>query len=197
VAHLRVIPVVEGHGEVESVRLLIERIVHELIGRGTVEVLQPIRRRRGNLVKQQEIERAVEFAARKLGTSGEEANDLILVLLDADDDCPAELAPLLVEWASAARRDRDTVCVLAKREFETWFVAAAASLGERLDLPDALPDDPEHTGQGKAWIQRPFSGVQYSPSIDQPGLTARMDLALCRARSPSFDKLCREIEKRL
>ena len=31
----------------------------------------------------------------------------------------------------------------------------------------------------------------------QPGMTQAMDMALCRRRSPSFDKLCRELERRL
>jgi predicted ATPase len=40
------------------------------------------------------------------------------------------------------------------------------------------------------------SRVKYSETIDQPAMTADMDLSLCRRRSPSFDKLCRELEKR-
>ena len=32
---------------------------------------------------------------------------------------------------------------------------------------------------------------------NQPRMTAAMDLALCRRRSPSFDKLCRELKQRL
>lgn len=32
---------------------------------------------------------------------------------------------------------------------------------------------------------------------DQPRLTAAMDLFLCRSRSRSFDKFCRELERRV
>jgi hypothetical protein len=37
----------------------------------------------------------------------------------------------------------------------------------------------------------------YAETVDQPRLTAAMDLQMCRERSKSFDKLCRELEKRL
>lgn len=35
------------------------------------------------------------------------------------------------------------------------------------------------------------------PTVDQPAMTSHMDLHLARERSPSFDKLCRELERRL
>jgi len=38
---------------------------------------------------------------------------------------------------------------------------------------------------------------RYAETIDQVRLTTAMDLNLCRSRSKSFDKLCRELEKRL
>jgi uncharacterized protein YnzC (UPF0291/DUF896 family) len=68
-----------------------------------------------------------------------------------------------------------------------------------LDLSgdDVIPEKPEETRQGKGWIQKRFRGDKYTPSFDQPRLTWAMDLALCRSRSPSFDKLCRELEARL
>ena len=89
-------------------------------------------------------------------------------------------------------------CILANVEYETWFVAAAESLRDFLDFPaDATNlQAPEKARSGKGWVQRHFKGPKYSQTLDQPRLTARMDLGLCRARSPSFDKLCRELEAR-
>jgi len=91
------------------------------------------------------------------------------------------------------------VCVLANPEYETWFVAAAESLEDFLDLGggETLSEDPEKDGLKKAWIESRFRGLRYSETVDQPRMTAAMDLALCRSRSPSFDKLCRELSKRL
>jgi hypothetical protein len=90
-------------------------------------------------------------------------------------------------------------CVLAIVEYETWFVAAADSLRDFLDIPhtDTVPEAPEPRRSGKSWIERRFRGTKYSETVDQPKMTAAMDLPLCRQRSPSFDKLCRELEKRL
>lgn len=57
-----------------------------------------------------------------------------------------------------------------------------------------MPQDPESQRLGKGWIERRFKGVKYSERVDQPKMTAKLDLNMCRDNSPSFDKLCRELE---
>jgi hypothetical protein len=37
-------------------------------------------------------------------------------------------------------------------------------------------------------------GKAYSPTVDQPSLASKFDLNAAR-RAPSFDKMCREIER--
>ncbi len=69
--------------------------------------------------KANEVERAVEFAARRM-----EPPRAILILIDADDDCPAQVGPELLHRATVARSDVPLGVVLAKREFEAWFLAA-------------------------------------------------------------------------
>jgi len=84
--------------------------------------------------------------------------------------------------------------------FETWFAASASSMAGVNGLPSdlAVPDDPEGNRLGKSWIKDHYPrGRKYSETVDQPRFTAKIDLAGCRDRSPSFDKLCRELEKRL
>lgn len=196
-SRLCVAPIVEGHGEYAAVRGLSQKVWVEIVGGEYISVLQPIRRPRTLLVgSPEDLARAVDLAALKLDAGGRGDPQLILILLDAEEDVPCRLAPELLERARAARPDRSIRCVLAHREYETWFVAAAESLSEHLDLPtnDALPDDPESSGRGKKWIEDRFRGPKYSESIDQPRLTASFDPHLCRRRSPSFDKLCRELE---
>ncbi|HEU5118811.1 MAG TPA: DUF4276 family protein, partial [Isosphaeraceae bacterium] len=93
----------------------------------------------------------------------------------------------------------DVACVLANPEYETWFVAAAESLRAYLRLADdeTIPDDPEALRMRKAWISQRFPGpLHYQETRDQPSMTRAMDLSLCRSRSASFDKLCRELEQR-
>lgn len=43
---------------------------------------------------------------------------MLLLLLDAESDCPAELAPRLLTAVRQTRSDADIACVLAKRELE-------------------------------------------------------------------------------
>ena len=79
-------------------------------------------------------------------------------------------------------------------------IAGADSLGDYLDLSQdrELPRDPEARRLGKAWIQHRFrKKPRYSPTAYQPAMTSHMNLRLARERSPSFAKLCRELEKRL
>lgn len=94
-----VVPIVEGHGDAEAVPILLRRIgAAEGVN---VTVKRPVRHPRGKLVKQDDLQRAVQLAALKGGSNG-----VILVVLDADDDCAAQLGPRLLAWASAARSDR-------------------------------------------------------------------------------------------
>jgi hypothetical protein len=123
---------------------------------------------------------------------------LVLVLIDAEDRCPRDLAPQLMRWAREARSDADVACVLPCPMFETWLVAAAASLaGGKNGLPADVvtPENPEANRLGKRWIKKQLP--RYKETVDQPRFVARMDLALCRRNSPSFDKLCRELTLRL
>ena len=156
-----------------------------------VEVRPPIRVKRHRIIKAGELERTIEFAARLAGTGGR-----ILVLLDADDDCPAELGPSLLERARHARSDRSIRVVLAKAEFEAWFLASALSLAGHRGLPLDLeaPADAESVRDAKGWLSRSMlAGHSYRAVLDQPALAVVMDLALAR-QAPSFDKFWRDVE---
>jgi hypothetical protein len=192
---IRIAPIVEGHGEVEAVPILLRRIWSELVGGAFAEVLKPIRQPRSKLFKEEELARAVALARGKLDSAEKaEHRTLILATMDSNGDCPAVHGPRLLAAPQEASGRHPVACVLVKREFETWFVAAAESLQQYLTLDD-LPEAPEEAGYGKGWIRHHFAYATYSETTDQPALTATMDLALCRRRSPSFDKLCRELER--
>ena len=120
-----------------------------------------------------------------------------MVLVDADDDLPCQLGPYMQEVASAVRNDFDVSCIVANIDYETWFVAASGSLlGFWKDPDDFEPPANPEGKNGKSWVKQRFYGPKYSETIDQAKLTARMDLATCREVSSSFDKLCRELEKK-
>ena len=115
--------IVEGHGEVEAVPILIRRIAASLYPELLIETPPPIRIPRNKVVKEGELERGVELAARNIKSQGG-----IFIILDSDDDCPAQLGPELLRRALQARGDLPIAVALAKHEFESWFLAAAESL---------------------------------------------------------------------
>ncbi len=199
-SRLTVVPIVEGHGEFACSRKLLERIWYEIVQGEFIDVLQPIRQPKDKLIKDGgTFEKAIDLAVGKLNNSNvPDARALILVLVDANGDPPCKLGPKLLHDGQMHRADKDITCVVANVEYETWFVAAAESLSEFLNLSsaDEIPPNPEESRHGKGWIKKHYKGSKYSETLDQPRLTSKMDLLVARQRSPSFDKLCRELEKR-
>lgn len=187
---VRIASIVEGDGECDAVPVLVRRLALELDAAFVPTVLPPLRVPSSKLLKQKELERAVELAARKvMGRGG------ILILVDCDDGCPALEGPDLLHRAKAVRPNMPIAVVLAKREFEAWFLAAAESLRGQRGLPDTLdvPADPESIRGAKEWLSaRMPRGSRYSETNDQAALTARFDMQSAR-RSDSFDKCHRAV----
>ena len=182
--------IVEGHGDVEAVPILIRRIAASLFPDLLIDTPSPIRIPRNKVVKDGELERTVELAARKIGRQGG-----IFILLDSDDDCPAQLGPTLLCRALYAHGNLPIAVVLAKHEFESWFLTAAESLRGQRGLSDNLqsPDNPEAIRGAKEWLkQRMESGETYRETLDQPALTACLNLDGAR-QADSFDKCYRDI----
>ncbi|MEW2632476.1 DUF4276 family protein [Streptomyces sp. NPDC048389] len=184
--------VVEGEGEISALPVLLRRLMYEA-EIWDADIQPPFLVDRGRLVRPGGLEAAVEAQARRVPA---EHPGGILVVIDADDDCPASLGPSLLARVQAARPDRRTAVVLANREFEAWFLASAPSLGGRAGLTEHLeiPPNSETLRDCKGWLtHHRRDGVRYRPRVDQPALTQDMDLALARANSPSFNKFCRDI----
>ncbi len=184
----KIAAIVEGDGEVEAVPVLIRRIGQEVSPLSPPTIPRPIRVRRQRILKAGELERYVGLAAARAGDGGS-----ILILLDANGDCPAEVGPLIQQRAWAAGPGCRIEAVLAKCEYESWLIAAAESVaGARGILPDvSAPKDPESVRGAKEWLRNRMQGASYRPTADQAALTARFDMALARRRSPSFDKMWR------
>jgi hypothetical protein len=182
--------VVEGHGEVDALPKLLYRVAAEL-GVPLLTPKPPMRVPRSKLVAPQGIENAVNAKASEVTGAGG-----ILVLADADDDCPAELGPELLTRAQKARQDKRVAVVLAKHEFEAWFLAAAPSLGGRHGFPENLlpPGDPEVPRDCKGWLSRArAAGHSYKETVDQAPLASAFDMTRARDTSPSFDKFYRDV----
>ncbi|KPK45901.1 MAG: hypothetical protein AMK72_10385 [Planctomycetes bacterium SM23_25] len=186
-----IIPIVEGQSEVESVALLLRRVLAEVMGEHSVEVGRPFRVKRTKVVREGELERAVQFALRD--RRGAEA---VLVLLDADDDCPAALGPALARRAQQVSA-KPVAVVLATRELEAWFLGAKRSLrGVRGIRDDAEPPpNPEGIRGAKESLSHNMTGRRYLEVDDQPALADRMDLEAAKAACPSFARLVREVTR--
>jgi hypothetical protein len=182
--------IVEGDGEVRALPKLVHRIASELAVGGLLTPA-PMRLPRGKLTCNGGIERAVmAMAVRVTGVGG------VLVVLDADDDCPANLGPQLLSRARMARPDKRVAVVLANREFEAWYLAAAPSLAGQYGFPDPFPPpaDPEGPRDCKGWLTRArTSGRPYKETVDQAPLASIFDMKMARENSASFDKFYREV----
>jgi hypothetical protein len=181
--------IVEGYGEVVAVPILFRRIAESLYPELDIRIPRPIRVSRDKVVKAGELERRVEFAARKISGQG-----AIFILLDSDDDCPAHLGSNLRRRALKTHGDLPIAVVLAKHEYESWFLAAAQSLRGLRGLKDNIqsPENPETVRDAKGWLSRQMENHSYRETLDQPKLTARFDFDEAR-RADSFDKCYRDI----
>lgn len=186
---MQIVPIVEGHGDVEAVPLLLRRIL-QAEGVPHVRVPRPIRCPRTKITRPGELERCVRLAHAQ---SDEEAG--VLILLDADEECPAHLAPVLHKRASQALPRTPVSVVLAKMEYESWFLAALDTLrGVRGIRRDVLPPaDPEAIRGAKEYLSSLREKGVYAETVDQPAFTAQFGIQEARQRSPSFDKLWREV----
>jgi hypothetical protein len=183
--------IVEGQGDVAALPILLRRICERLLLVEAVEIVRPHRISRSKLIRADELERAIELVARDSGPGAP-----ILVVADADDDCPAALGPTLLK--RARRTDRAVAVVLAKRELESWFVAAAVSLRGKRGLPHDLepPTDPEAIRDAKGWLGERMPAHGYSATLDQPAFSALIDLDQA-AGARSFERLNREVRRLL
>lgn len=190
---MRVASIVEGDGEVAALPILLRRLSYWRGVTDGVEILPPIRVYKDRFLNRPvEFSRHLELAARKCGDAG-----WILILFDADDDCPTVKGAEVLTRARATIPHRRIAAVLANREFEAWFIAAAESLngccGFECHGQDLLVD-PELPRNAKGWI-RDRMPAGYGETTDQPAFSARFDLAIAHQRSRSFRKLCSEWDR--
>jgi len=187
-----IVPIVEGQAEVESVPVLLRRVL-TLLGIHSVQVARPFRVKRTKVVKEGELERAIRLAL--MDRDGAEA---LLVVLDADDDCPVDLANRLRERAGTVT-NKPCAVVVAQREFEAWLLGAKESLRGHRGITDnaAAPPNPEAIRGAKEALSRNMVNRRYLAVDDQPALADVFNLDRARSACRSFDKFMREAERLL
>jgi hypothetical protein len=188
-----VYPIVEGHGEVEAVPVLLRRIAMEF--KQYIRVESPYRLPRGSMLQSEEkLDAALRLAAGRLLATGLPSG--IVVCHDSNGDAVEDLREQL--RPRLARVD-DRIKVhhaIAVREYEAWFLAAAESFRNHLRCrPDAeFIANPEEIRGAKEQFQRSIlrDGEYYSETVDQSRFTAIFDINLAK-RCVSFNSLMTEM----
>jgi len=184
-------PIVEGHGEVPSIPILLRRLAN-LMGIPSVKIGSPIRSTRSQLTQEAGLKRYVSMARLEPGCKA------ILIMFDADDICPKEAVPKILVWAQEAANPLPCAVVLPNREYEAWFLGCVESLLEARGIQPAIPYDKncETKRDAKGELETRFGeGFRYFARTDQPAFTALANWALVYERCRSFRKMTKEARK--
>jgi len=185
-------PIVEGHGDVSAVPVLLRRICYELGCWLGAQVAPPMRVPRSKMVQKEQLLRYLRIANAQPGCT------LILVIMDADDDCARDLAQLIMPWVAECALGARCELVVIPREYECWLIASLESLrGIRGILPEAISHgSPETVRDAKGVLTDCMEGgAVYHESADQVALTQSVDLNMVRAKCRSFQRLVDKIAR--
>lgn len=185
-------PIVEGPGDVGAVPVLLRRICYELGCCYTAQIAPAMKVSRSKMVQKDELVRYMQIASAQPGCK------LVLLFMDADDDCAKELAEMIRPWMAEGAWSVPSEIIVVPREFECWLIAALESLrGIRGIREDASSHAaPEGLRDAKGFITDNMQGSSaYHESADQPALTQMVDLSAVRERCGSFRRLVEKIEQ--
>lgn len=182
----RILPIVEGQGDVFAVPVLVRRIL-QAHGRFDVQALPPHKRGELPTVKKH-FTNIFQVAAKEQAS--------ILCVLDFDcAQCVDVLQDErdLRQLAQQIRPDIPFAACLIVKEFESLFLWD--EVGARKVLPyivksTQFPANPEDIRPVKEWLSdaQP-SGMAYKPTVHQAKLAAAINLDALRERSPSYQRL--------
>ena len=190
-----IIAIVEGPGDKNAVPGLIRRILYERLERYDIAVSQSkVAHTKSKLVA--ELEKFLGYAIA-------ENCDAILVLVDADGECPLEESANLVERAEALNLAIPVAIVYANSEYETWFICSLSEengegIRVRLGIPESViaPDNAESIRGAKEWLNGNMPrDLKYQETENQENLTYHIDMNLTHGNSRSFRRLCHAVEE--
>jgi hypothetical protein len=193
-----IVPVVEGPGDRDALPVLLRRVLGERLQRYDVAVGRP-KSANGKSKLIRKLEDFLKYASMSPGCNA------ILVLLDADTDCPLELAPQLARRAAGLALPVPIAIVCPKREYETWFIASLDSdsgqdIKRRLGLPSTTSYGGaiEEIPRAKAWLTSKMPQDRaYKATLDQPRLSSFVDIERTFQRSRSFRRFCSAVDQLL
>lgn len=194
---LGIYSIVEGHGEERAVPKLFANILRNILGRESYFFWPPYRVSRGGISTIND-EMTAALAAARVTIDRANGQGALFVILDSDDDCAVTLAKT-VRTGIARLNFRHPVSVVAcVREYESWFLIAASSLqgaaNVRADAQNVANAEIIRNAKGKLERDILVVGRSYSPTVDQPEFSARID-AKQAMTSRSFRKLVKELDR--
>ena len=187
---MKLYPIVEGHGEVTAVPVLLRRLLWDQAQCFDINVGSPIRRNQSQFRREADVHTAVRLALLQPDCAA------VLLLFDGEDDCPMELGKQVRVWAQQAAGQVPCDVVIAYREYETWFLAAVESLRGQCSIGHAAstPLNPESRRNAKGALEAFMpNGASYAETIHQQKLSAVFDMALSHQRNRSFRKLTKAV----
>ena len=193
----RLVPIVEGDGEVTAVPEQLRRLLYDELEQYEWVVVKPKNAHGvGGLIKPGGIERFVQYALSEPDCSG------VLVLLDGDavgsiapalrpDDCSPALAKFLTQRINELNPRVPIVVVIARWEYEAWFLASLETISPQFFSEETHFDgEVEEQRSPKGWLNARFPpGRKYSETRDQVRMTTIMQFDLVEQRSRSFKRL--------
>lgn len=184
----KLVPIVEGDGEVMAVPVLLYKLLHAM-NRYDLQVAPPKNAHgRHNLQKPNGLEKFVKHAWK------ERECGAIVILLDAEEECPVDVIKDFFKRVTALGVLHPVVIVCAKRMYETWLLASSETIG--LPIESTLAKDPESVKNPKRLFNEHFPpGRIYKETEDQVAMTNKLDTALAKERSRSFRRLCHALEQ--
>ena len=189
-----IVPVVEGDGDAHALPILLSRILSERYNRPDVVVAQGrtmVVKANGRPKLESRFEDFLQHALNKPEC------DAILVVLDADTDCPVSLAQGLLLRCEQMGLTCSVEIVCARREYESWFLASLETIKGNRGISDAaaLTQDAEDIPNPKLWLTNQMpSGQAYKETLHQASLTSLIDLDVAYINSRSFKRLCHALE---
>ena len=197
----KIVPIVEGDGEVTAVPILLYRLLQEQ-NEFDFQIATPKNAHGcGNLTKEGGVERFVRYAWLEPDCAA------VLILIDGDVgcDCPWEFARDLAGRVRMLNGPKPVAIVVANREYEAWFVASLPSiLGKQIGHSLTFPTDltfqgnPEEMRGVKGWITRQLPrGKAYKETEHQAEMTRLIDFNMARNNSRSFRRVSTAMQQLL
>lgn len=185
---VKVVPIVEGHGEQEAVPVLLRRIINDR-NYNNIIIDKAWRIPSGQYFNRD------QFRRRICGVYEDRLPDWLLAVYDLEDECPSVYTDL-------KNLARDVIpCsfeqVFAIREFETWFISVKESLrgvhGIRNEA--VTPNNYLQIRNAKGVLTDNMDGsARYIETIHQAKFSAVFDYVSAAPRCPSLQRLLTVID---